>query len=443
VLNRSWTLALLAGAVLAITACEEHLVGGNACPQLCPEQQLGYQDTVFTAAQVIDTILTLPGIPSIGTENQVLVARYAQTGDSVVSVAVFRFDTLPRFFLQTDTTKPDIPFTSVDSSSLFITALDPPTGQDTFYVQDTVTFVVYDVTVNAPNLDTAPVHAKFSGVPVGSRTLPRDSVKGVIEIPIDTAFLTARVTGGKPVWLGVSVVSKKNAQVAFAASGGLLATGVPGNLGYNGISDTTKIYQRVPVNAFSTAFGPAMPAMADYQMIFKGGPPVPPGMLAVGGLPSNRVLVKFKFPAWLIDSSTTVVRANLELQQAAFTAFRVDSDSVFMVPLVVIAGPEVTDLQKLGIVVGDAAITPFLNGRTYKLPPAGIGLDTVPMVRTLGNVFNFWRVQGAKTQRGIVFQLVGEGAEPRELLFYGTSAAPALRPRVHVSYVPHARIGLP
>jgi hypothetical protein len=134
------------------------------------------------------------------------------------------------------------------------------------------------------------------------------------------------------------------------------------------------------------------------------------------------------------------VRANLELQQASFTAFRVDSDSVFMTPLVVIAGPEVTDLQQLGIVVGDAAITPL---RTNKLPPAGVGLDSVPMVRTGGNIFNFWRAQGAKTQRGIVFQLVGEGAEPRELLFYGTSAAPALRPRVHVSYVPHARIGLP
>jgi hypothetical protein len=54
-----------------------------------------------------------------------------------------------------------------------------------------------------------------------------------------------------------------------------------------------------------------------------------------------------------------------------------------------------------------------------------------------------WKILGDKTQRGIVLALVGEGLEPRELWFYGTSAAPAQRPRVHVSYVPHAVIGLP
>jgi len=80
-------------------------------------------------------------------------------------------------------------------------------------------------------------------------------------------------------------------------------------------------------------------------------------------------------------------------------------------------------------------------------------LDTIPLVRTTAgvpqNVMNWWRLRGNSIQRAIVLT-VGpdgsfpkEGLEPRQLLFYGPSAAPALRPRVHVSYVPHSAIGLP
>ena len=440
--KRPWTLAVVVAVALGAAACSETLKGGNACPSLCPEQTLDFQDTVFDAADVIDTALTVPGVPSIGTETRLLIAQYAQTGDSVVSVGVLRFDSVARSFPQTDTTKPPVAFTSVDSAYVNFSVLPPPTGQDTLYVQDTVTFNVYNVYANAPDLDTAPVRAKFGGAPVGTRRLPRDSVNGRVAIPLDAAFVTQQVTtpGGK-VWLGLQVVSKRNARLTITSTNGAAATGgAAATLSYVGHADTSKVGAATSVNAGATVWGPGIFAMADYQLSLKGSPAVPAGMLGVGGLPSNRVLIRFKFPPWLVDSATTVVRANLILHQAAFTSFQVDSDSVALQPFVSLAGPEITDLTKVSLLIGP---TGLVGLRIDSLPPAGSALDSLALVRTGSNTFSFWRFEGAAVQRVVVLAMIREGIEPRQVLFYGTGASAALRPQVHVSYVPHSDIGLP
>ncbi|HUO52948.1 MAG TPA: hypothetical protein VMT93_10540 [Gemmatimonadaceae bacterium] len=437
----------LAAAALWLGACQEQLRGGNACPSLCPEQTIGFQDTVFTAAQVIDTMITLPGTPPLGTEPTVLLARYVQGGDSVVSGGVFRFDSVTRAILLADTTKAPIVLTSVDSAYLKLTFQAPPTGQDSFYVKDsTVTFIAYNVFVNAPDLDTAPVHAKFSGTPIGSLTMTRDSLQYGIKIPLDTAWLTTAVTTGQKVWIGVAVQNANGARVIINSSNSktVIAAAQP-LLEYLGHADTSNISILVSPNARATVWGPAIPALGDYQMIFKGSNAVPAGLLGVGGLPQNRLLVRFKFPSWLIDSSTTVVRANLELQQAPYTQYAWDStapdaDTVQMHPYTLVAAPSVTDFFAMGILVGDVTATSMRN--TY-MAPTGAGLDTVPLVALASNVFNYWKAEGSAIQRGVVFAMVGEGVEPRQLLFYGPGAAPALRPRVHISYVPHSVIGLP
>jgi hypothetical protein len=90
--------------------------------------------------------------------------------------------------------------------------------------------------------------------------------------------------------------------------------------------------------------------------------------------------------------------------------------------------------------VGDVTLTPIANAQ---MAPTDAGLDTLHLVGSTANVFNYWKAEGSAIQRGIVFKLVTEGVEPRQILFYGPSAAPALRPRVHISYVPHSIIGLP
>lgn len=443
-LSRSHSLAVLAIAALALGACQEKLTGGNACPSLCTEQTVGFVDTVFTADQVIDTMLTLPGLPLIGTEPGILLARYAQNGDSVVSVGVFRFDSINRSFLPADTASPPVPLTSADSSFLSLTV----TGAlDTINVQDTVVFTAYNVYANVPYLDTGVVHAKFLGTPIGTVSVPRDSVTGILKIPIDTLLVTQAILTNTPVNIGISVSSKKRVNLTVLASEGTPNGNGEAVLNYRGIADTLKEGFRVFLNTQVTTFGPPISAMRDYQMSFQGSPPYPVGVLAVGGLPSNRVLVRFKFPSWLIDSTTTVVRADLILNQQPFPAFRVDSDSVTMNGWPVTASPAVTDLVKIGTIIGTSSLVSL---RQAFLPPYGTGVDTVSLIREgVGTIpafltmFSYWKFQGDQTQRAIVLALASEGTEPRELWFYGTSASPALRPKVHVSYVPHSVIGLP
>ncbi len=442
-LNRSRTLAILAVATLAMGACEEKLNGGNACPLLCTEQQVGFVDTTFLASDVIDTMVTVPGIPSIGTEASVLLARYAQNGDSVVSVGVFRFDSIVRKY-QADSTAPLVPFTSADSVNLALNVLG---SVDTIEVQDTIVLTAYNVYANVPYLDTSVVHSKFSGTPIGTLVVPRDSVQGILKIPLDTAWFTQSMLSGTPVNIGVSVSSKKKVNLQIVSAEGSATSGFAGALTYRGFIDTLPVGVAVLLNARANNFGPPILAMQDYQMGFQGTAPYPPGVLAVGGLPSNRVLVRFKFPSWLIDSSTTIVRADLIMYQQPFAGFRVDSDSVVMTALPVTAAPGVTDISKVAVLVGGPTL---VNLHPDSLPPFGIGVDTLSLVRVgpiytpaFLTMFSFWRLEGSQVQRAIVLALATEGIEPRELLFYGPSASAAQRPRVHVSYVPHSVIGLP
>ena len=92
-------LPLLGLALIALAACQENLAGGAACPTLCPGQQLEVHDTVLVAAEIFDTSAIVNGMPPLGTETQLLVARYADAqGDSIVSGAVLRYDSLQQNF---------------------------------------------------------------------------------------------------------------------------------------------------------------------------------------------------------------------------------------------------------------------------------------------------------------------------------------------------------
>jgi hypothetical protein len=359
-------------------------------------------------------------------------------------VGVFRFDSIAHKLTLADSTAAQIPFTSADSVSLTLQVVN---ALDTIQVQDTVTFTAYSVYANVPYLDTGVVHSKFSGTPIGSLTLPRDSVQGFIKISLDTLWFTQTMLSGTPANIGISVSSKKKVNLQVVSAEGSVTTGRAGFLEYRGSVDTLHQGVQVLLNTRVTDFGPPILAMQDYQMSFKGTAPYPPGVLAVGGLPSNRVLIRFKFPSWLIDSSTTIVRADLIMYQQPFSGFRVDSDSVVMNALPVTAAPNVTDLSKVGVLVGDPTL---VNMVPASLPPFGTGIDTLSLIRkgplitpAFSTIFLYWHFQEDKVQRAIIFALAKEGLEPRELWFYGTNAPVAQRPRVHVSYVPHAVIGLP
>ncbi|MGH7622039.1 MAG: hypothetical protein ACREMU_06830, partial [Gemmatimonadaceae bacterium] len=106
-------LPLLGLALCTLAACNENISGGAACPSLCPGQQLEVHDTVLVAGEVFDTTALVNGMPPLGTETNLLVARYADAlGDSVVSGAIVRYDTIIRTFPHSDTTKPPLPIVS-------------------------------------------------------------------------------------------------------------------------------------------------------------------------------------------------------------------------------------------------------------------------------------------------------------------------------------------
>jgi len=99
---RQRLLPLLGLTLLALAACQENLSEGAACPTLCPGQQLEVHDTVLVADQVFDSTVLVTGMPPLGTETNLLVARYADAqGDSIVSGAVLRYDSLQRNFPRT------------------------------------------------------------------------------------------------------------------------------------------------------------------------------------------------------------------------------------------------------------------------------------------------------------------------------------------------------
>jgi len=433
---------LLLGALVAVaaamSACQENLAGGAACPSLCPDT-LTVKDVVLSGADAFDTMVNVVGVPPLGTEQRLLIANYVQGGSPVQTAAVLRFDSLIRILPDTDTLAAPKPIMRVDSAGLRITVIAPTdTTRDTILVPDTVTFLVYDVDVNAPDLDTASVHAQFNNSPIASRVVPRDSVKGAITIPLDTAWVGEHVRDGKRIRLGVRIQSPRSAQLNIGSADG----GVPATLEYFGFSDTSKAFVTRNVNTH-TPGAPQLTSLADYDLVLQGTPPPDPGILAAGGIPGSRVFLRFGVASALIDSSATIVRANLILHQLANVQFGTadTADTVLLQVGVVQASPRVTNIAAAALLVDPPGSLGITGVPTVNFRPDVARPDTIPLV----GVFSLWRRLGPLVaQRAIVLESTGEGIEPRRYLFYSSSApADSLKPRIEISYIPRSGFGLP
>lgn len=436
-LPRSWrALAVFAGVTLVLAGCQEDLAGGAACPALCPDT-LTVRDTVLLANEVLGSDITLPGSPALGTELQLLAADYVQSGDRLHTGVVFRFDSVQRAL--TDTTgNPPKPITSIDTASLHISIVAPPSGSyDSTLVRDTVvTFVVYDVNASAGDFDTAAVRERFGATQVGSVSVKRDSLSGTIVIPLDTGFMASHVRDGERVRLGLEVQSDNGAQVRiFSAEGGSSAS-----LQYIGLADTSHISAAIGVNTRSST-GPSIRSLADYTLLLDGAPPPPSELLAAGGIPASRIFLRFDIPAALIDSSTTIVRANLEMHQQGNDLYASD-DTVSLVTRLVRATKAVTDPSQAAVLsVDPAAISSSFTVPEVLVNPSETRVDTIP----LAHILLFWKSEGPETmQRSIVLQSSSQGLDPRRFYLYSSNAADeSLRPRLRITYIPRSGFGLP
>ena len=129
-----------------------------------------------------------------------------------------------------------------------------------------------------------------------------------------------------------------------------------------------------------------------------------------------------------------MVRATLLLNQIANPALD-PTDTVRIVPQVVLAGKVVTDPVKASQIIAG------ISADTLSLHPGDSGLTNVELARAFG----LWRTQQADTlPRAIVLKSVREGITPLGLRFSSSEdAVVALRPRLRISYTSTDPLGLP
>jgi hypothetical protein len=410
---------LLATAALfvSIQSCSEKLNSAGACPILCPTIG-GEVQNVTIDAVVIDT--TVPSLSGLGTEAGLLLAS---RGDTLDTRVVIRFDSLPATFIPTGDTSQAI--ASVDSAYIQL-MLDTTTIKGA----DTVTIEAYDVDTTANDTSSAAVLALFRPDRfISSQSFSRAQLTDTLRYFVSNAAVLARIQSRAPLRVGLRAVSTSSTQMRFISTEG--ANGPV--MFFRATPDTaTKPLTALPFSKTPEGQSILAANLTDYTVIAKSPPAAPPGILAAGGLPARRVYILFNIPSSIIDSST-VIRATLLLNQLANTALDA-TDTVAILPQVVLAGRAVTDPARAAQIIGG------ISTDTLKLKPGDSGVTNVE----LAQAFTLWHTQKPDTlPRAIVLRSVAEGNNPLEIRFSSSEDVAALRPRLRISYTPKVPLGLP
>lgn len=417
--------AVAAGIAAVFGACDEKLDTGLACPALCPHQQVTLRDTTFFAVE-LDT--SVAGFPTLGSEPTLLVASM---GDTLETMAIVRYDSLPTTFRYTAAAEDSLIY-AVDSVELkiFFTTGDtvgPPT-----------TIELYDVDMGGPD-DTDPTAVRTAFTPdrlLGSRTIPADSMRDTTTIPISASRFLAKVLAPAPdnrlrIGIKINTAGGGANQLRMLSSNNL---GAEPFLRFRPHSDpavakiTVEPLSRVPENPFIRA------GMRDYQLVHTGPPDPPANVIRVGGLPGRRAYFRFNIPPYILDSSN-VVRATLLLTQRPNPSAPEPTDSLAIQEFQVIAAPAITDFTRALLFV-----TRFRDQDSVRVVAAGTEVVEFEMIQLVRN----WRgTTAAKTPRAMALATQLEGSTPRLADFYSNEAPDALRPRLRITFLPQAGGGLP
>jgi len=145
---------------------------------------------------------------------------------------------------------------------------------------------------------------------------------------------------------------------------------------------------------------------------------VDPTLLAVGGAPSARALLRFNLPSRIRDSAT-IVRATLELTPVAPIP-GLPTDPARLLGRAVLA--DVGAKSPVSSVAGRVA------DDTLEIGTSAVSLEAVRLVE-------LW-LGAAGGPSALVLSLTPEAASFSRPVFYSTRAAdPALWPRLHISYL--------
>jgi hypothetical protein len=406
-----------AALLVSILSCSENLDSSGVCPVLCP-QIGGEVQNITLDAVVLDT--TVPALSGLGTEPGLLLAS---RGDTLDTRVVIRFDSLPATFIPAGDTAQ--PITSVDSAYIQFSL-------DTLSIKGAgpVTIEAYDVDTTANDTSTAAVLALFRPDRfISSQTFVRAQLTDTLKYFISNAAVLSRIQSRARFRVGLRATGPGSSQMRFISTEG----GIAPVIFFRATPDTTT--KPLTVTPFSkTPVGESLLAgnLTDYTVIAKGPPPASPSVLAIGGLPARRVYIRFNIPSNIIDSST-VIRATLLLNQLPNAAID-PTDTVFVLPQVVLAAKAVTDPSKAAQIIGTFAVD------TLKLKPG----DSGPTNVELAHAFTLWHTQQPDTlPRAIVLKSVTEGNSPLEIRFSSSEDVAALRPRLRISYTSKVPLGLP
>lgn len=403
-----------------IAACGEDLDNGAACPSLCPGQNVSVLDTTFDAV-VLDS--TLPGIPSLGAEPALYLAS---RGDTLDARAVIRFDSLTRRFVSGGV---DSAIYAVDSA--YILLLVNATGTK---VTAPVRIDLYDVDTTAADTSVAAVQPLFrSDRLIGGTTLDTNQVRDSIKVYLLNAPLLAKITEGKRLRVGLRATSAAAVELNL----GSLDGGQVPVLRYDPVPADTAIRAVTVIPLSSTPVDqPQLQSdLTDYTVIFAAPPDPGAGLFSFGGLPSRRAYLRFDVPSRIIDSST-VLRATLILTQNPVRLLDA-RDSLLIVPHLVVAGEEVTDVARSAVLLSAFALDSVVAA------PGDSGVKTIEVAAALRQ----WSAAAStsfRQQRAIVLRSSREAVSPFQVQFFSIEAAnPELRPRLRVSYALRTSFGIP
>ena len=411
---RSLATALL---FISFASCSENLDSSGVCSVLCPPVGGNVQNLTLDAV-VIDT--TVQSLSGLGTEPGLLLAS---RGDTLDTRVIMRFDSLPAAFSpKGDTARP---ITSVDSAHLLLHI-------DTLSIKGPgpVTIEAYDVDTTASDTSSAVVLALFRPDRfISSQVFNRADLKDTVRYYISNTAVLAKIQSKAQLRIGLRATGSSSSQMRIISNEG----GLPPSLAFRATPDTATapvtvaLLSRTPVGESIIAFH-----LSDYTVIAKGPLPGSPSNLDVGGLPPRRVYVQFNIPLSIIDSAT-VVRATLLLNQISNPSLD-PTDTVLILPSLVLAGKAVTDPTKAAEIVADIALD------TLRVMPGSSGLKEIELARA----FPIWRTQSPDTiPRAIVLKTLNEGNSPIEIRFSSSEDLLALRPRLRISYTSRVPLGIP
>jgi hypothetical protein len=428
---KSWLkhapLVLATAAAVLLASCDEQLEGGAACPLLCPAPgQASVRDTTFFAVE-LDT--SISGFPAIGSELQFFIASF---GDTLQTGAIVRFDSLPLTFRHSNSAV-DSNIVYVDTGAFVrVSIVRPDTvGQPT-------TIEVYDVDLDGAE-DDDPMAVRSAFTPdrlLGSRTVPADSLKDSVRVPIDPDKLLAKIQSSSDrLRIGLRVTSTTSTQLTIVSTNGAASFGLSQPLLIFRPSADTTVPLTTMLPRSNTPNEPFTAAnLADYLVVTRGPPDPPSDVIRVGGLPGRRAYFRFNIPSRILDSSN-VVRATLFLTQRPNGLSPEPGDSVALEQFTVTAGPAVTDLSRALLFLAPPAKTD-----STRLVAADSGTRSFELI----NLVRAWRSTTAeRTPRALALRATTESLTAGQIDFFSIEAPVSVRPKLRLTYLPQQAAGLP